>query len=156
MSQMKIDDRSTSPVIAMEREFDAPIELVWAALTDPAQVVRWYGGHGFTNPVCEMDVRPGGRWHHVMRTPDGHEFPADFEFVEVAPPTTLVWRPVDHGHGGPHDCTVRVELETLGARTRWRMTATFHSLVDRDAANAIGFAHVLAQGCERFAALLGR
>lgn len=34
-------------------------------------VVQWYGGHGISSPVCEMDVRPGGLWRHVMRNPGG-------------------------------------------------------------------------------------
>jgi hypothetical protein len=41
------------PVIVITRDFDAPRELVWKAITDPKQVAVWYGGPGFSNPVCE-------------------------------------------------------------------------------------------------------
>src|SRR5260370_21770732 len=83
--------------IVMSRVYDAPRSLVWQAMTRPEHIRRWWGGPGFSNPVCEMDVRPGGLWHHVMRFPDGHELHLDFIFLEVEPPSRLVWRHVDHG-----------------------------------------------------------
>jgi hypothetical protein len=45
---------SSEPVIAITRVFDAPRTLVWKAITDPKHLARWYGGPGFTSPVCEM------------------------------------------------------------------------------------------------------
>ena len=74
---------TTEPIIRMTRMFDAPRALVWRVFTDPKHVARWYGGHGIENPVCEMDVRAGGLWRHVMRFPDGTEFPLELVFVEV-------------------------------------------------------------------------
>jgi uncharacterized protein YndB with AHSA1/START domain len=108
------------PVLVLERVFDAPRELVWAALTDPDQVKHWYGGRGFENRVCEMDVRPGGRWRHVMRTPDGVDHALEFVFLEVKPPERLVWRTAGPaaGAGGPHDNTMTVTLTPAGERTR--------------------------------------
>lgn len=147
------------PIIVMTRLFDAPRELVWEALTDPRHVVHWYGGDGFENPVCEMDVRPGGRWRHVMRTPDGGQHPLEFVFLEVIRPEKLVWRNADHGQpgvGGPHDNLISVTLEALGRRTRWVMVARFNSFEDREAAQRIGFTTVLKQGTDRFAAILAR
>ena len=153
---MKADVHSTDePVIVMERTLDAPRDLVWDALTDPSQVVKWYGGYGFENPVCEMDVRPGGRWRHVMRTPDGVERPLEFVFVEVVRPEKLVWRNADYGRrGGPHDNVVTVTLEAAGRRTKWKLVARFPSMADRDAALAIGFTTVLAEGVEKFSELV--
>jgi len=76
----------------MVHMLDAPREVVWQAFTNPKLAARWYDGRGFANPVCEMDVRPGGHWHHVMRTPDGGEHPLHFIFVEVLKPERLVAR----------------------------------------------------------------
>jgi uncharacterized protein YndB with AHSA1/START domain len=87
------------PIIIMSRIFDAARETVWEAFTKPEHVARWYGGHGFTNPVCEMDVRPGGHWHHVMRTPDGNAFETHFIFVEVVKPEKLSWQDIDLSFG---------------------------------------------------------
>jgi uncharacterized protein YndB with AHSA1/START domain len=159
MGPMRVETPADQAVLIMERELDAPRELVWSALTDPAQVVKWYGGHGFENPVCEMDVRPGGRWRHVMRTPDGQEFAMELEFLEVVPPERLVWQNVGHdapGAVGPHNNHMTVTLEPLdgGARTRWHLVTRFKSLADRQAAGAIGFTAVLEQGTEKFADVL--
>jgi len=51
---------ANEPIIVMTRLYDAPRTLVWEAMTEPRHVRAWWGGPGFTNPVCEMDVpRPG-------------------------------------------------------------------------------------------------
>lgn len=154
---MQIEQESDEPIIVMRRTFAAPRALVWNVLTDPKHVAVWYGGHGFTNPVCEMDVRPGGTWHHVMRTPDGHEFAMDYVFVEVSPPERLVWRPADVAppppgmHASP---TITVTLEEAGAKTNWKLVARFLSVADRAAAIKMGFSHVLSQGTEKFDAIV--
>jgi uncharacterized protein YndB with AHSA1/START domain len=88
--------------IVMSRVYDAPRQLVWQAMTQPKHIRRWWGGPGFTNPVCEMDVRPGGLWHHVMRFPDGHELQLDFVFLEVEPPGLAACRSW-HAQPGPAD-----------------------------------------------------
>lgn len=145
------------PLLIMTRRFSAPREAVWKVMTEPELVKRWYGGHGFTNPRCEMDVRPGGRWSHVMRTPDGQEFSAQFVFLEVVPPERLVWRSADfETSSGPHCNVMTVTLTEADEpeRTDWRLVVRFKSLGDREAAGAIGFADVLAQGCERVEALV--
>jgi uncharacterized protein YndB with AHSA1/START domain len=150
---IEIDDRSKDePVIVMRRVFDAPREVVWSALTDPKHVAKWFGGHGFENPVCEMDVRPGGRWHHVMRTPDGEDHTMDYVFVEVVKPERLVWRNAEGGagpSGGPHDNVMTVTLEEAGRKTKWTLVAKFRSMADREMARKIGFAGVLGEGTEK-------
>jgi uncharacterized protein YndB with AHSA1/START domain len=55
----------------MTRTYEAPRELVWEVITEPRHVIQWWGGAGCSNPICEMDVRPGGDWRHVMRFADG-------------------------------------------------------------------------------------
>ena len=83
------------PTITMSCFYDAPRAQVWEAITEPRHVRQWWGGPGFSNPVCEMDVRPGGLWTHTMRFPDGREMHMKFVFVEVDPPKRLVWKHVD-------------------------------------------------------------
>jgi uncharacterized protein YndB with AHSA1/START domain len=149
---MNIETSSTiEPVVVMTRTFDAPREKVWAAFTDPKHVVHWYGGHGFSNPVCEMDVRPGGHWRHVMRTPDGHEFEMRFVFVEVVKPEKLVWQSEDYGKrkAGPPACIMTVTLEEAGHRTKWTLVSRFESVAARDAALASGFTTMIEQGSEK-------
>jgi len=50
------------------REFDAPRELVFKAWTDPKHLAQWWGPKGFTNPVCEWDVRPGTNLKQFVET----------------------------------------------------------------------------------------
>src|SRR5258708_7533074 len=72
------------------REFDAPRELVWRVWTEPKHMAQWWGPRLMTNPVCELDVRPGGAYRIVMRSPEGTDYPIRGVFREVAPPARLV------------------------------------------------------------------
>ena len=72
------------------REFAAPRKLVWRACTEPDHLAQWWGPKGFTTPVCEWDVRPGGKIYVVMRGPDGTDYPMGGEFREIVPPSHLV------------------------------------------------------------------
>ncbi len=102
--------RESSPVAsAVERElvltrtFDAPRRLVFQAWTDPKLLAQWWGPHGFTNPVCELDVRPGGAIRIDMRGPDGNVYPMTGVFHEIVEPEKLVFTSaVPDGEGGLH------------------------------------------------------
>lgn len=88
--------KESSPVhhaqraLDLTRIFDAPRDLVFRAWTDPKQVAQWWGPHGFTNPVCEMDVRSGGAILIHMRGPDGTLYPMKGTFQEIVKPERLV------------------------------------------------------------------
>ncbi len=77
--------------LVLTRTLDAPRALVFEAWTDPAQLAQWWGPHGFTNPVCEADPRPGGKLYIEMRWPDGPSHPMYGEFVEVVKPERLAF-----------------------------------------------------------------
>ena len=77
--------------VHLTRIFDAPRELVFKAWTDPKHVAQWWGPKGFTNPVCELDVRPGGAILIHMRGPDGVVYPTKGVFHEIALPERLVF-----------------------------------------------------------------
>lgn len=72
------------------RMFDAPREVVFQAWTDPERLKRWWGPKGFTNPVCEVDARPGGAIRIDMRAPGGVVYPMTGTFVEIVKPERLV------------------------------------------------------------------
>jgi len=141
----------SEPLIIMRRTYDAPRAKVWEASTEPHHVKRWWGGPGFTNPVCEMDVRPGGLWHHVMRFPDGHELVMDFVFIEVEPPARLIWQNIDHGRrkGPPPTCKITSTLDEDGGKTHTTMIAEFCSFADRDYALGMGFTGPIAASNDR-------
>jgi uncharacterized protein YndB with AHSA1/START domain len=149
---MHVESPADQPIIIMTRTFDAPREVVWTAFTDPRHVAKWYGGHGFANPVCEMDVRPGGRWRHTMRTSDGTDFPMEFVYVEVVRPERLVWKPANHPKPPPPgqlNVVQTVTLEDAGRQTRWQLVSKFDSIADRDLALNKGFTRVITQGAEK-------
>ena len=75
----------------MTRFFRAPRPKVWQAWTDVDQLAQWWGPKVFTNPRCEIDVRPGGKIHIDMRAPDGTVYPMGGEVEEVVPPERLVF-----------------------------------------------------------------
>jgi uncharacterized protein YndB with AHSA1/START domain len=57
--------------LTLVRTFDAPRELVFRAFTDARHLAQWWGPHGFTTPVCEIEARPGGAVRIHMRGPEG-------------------------------------------------------------------------------------
>lgn len=93
--------------LVITRVFDAPRDLVWKAFADPKAARQWWGPKNFTTPVVELDVRPGGKWHAVMRSPDGKEYPQHGVYREIVPPErlvfTLIWD--DEGPGSEMLCT---------------------------------------------------
>jgi uncharacterized protein YndB with AHSA1/START domain len=111
----------TSPrEIATTRLFSGPVALVYALWTDPAHIVKWYGPSGFTNTVQKMDVRPGGDWIHVLKGPDGREWPNHSVYTEVVPNRRLCYQHQTYPHH-----TVTVIFEDLGAATRVSMRMVF-------------------------------
>jgi uncharacterized protein YndB with AHSA1/START domain len=77
--------------IEIVRIFDAPRELVYEAWTDPEHMTQWWGPRVFTNHSCKLDVRPGGAWQIVMRSPDGTDYGCKGIYSEVTPPERLVF-----------------------------------------------------------------
>ncbi len=80
-----------SKAINITRAFDVPREAVWDAWTQPELFAQWYAPDYFTIPVCELDVRPGGKIRIDMKGPDGTVYPSSGEFEEVAKPERLAF-----------------------------------------------------------------
>jgi uncharacterized protein YndB with AHSA1/START domain len=136
----------SEPTIVMTRTYEAPRELVWEVITEPRHVIQWWGGAGCANPVCEMDVRPGGTWRHVMRFPDGQEIRMHFIFVTVEPPGLLSWK-------DPRT-SFTITLTGKGRQTTWKLVDLFNSLQERDAAVGFGFRGPIEASNDRLAAYL--
>jgi uncharacterized protein YndB with AHSA1/START domain len=117
--------------LVFTRRLAAPRALVWRLWTDPLHLARSWGPDGFTNPVCEADVRPGGRLFIRMRGPDGTEYPMRGAFLEVVPPQRLVFAtfPVDQDGNPQIDGRVTVTLEAEGEATLLRLHARAVALV---------------------------
>ncbi len=77
--------------LVLTRTFDAPRKLVYKVWTDPKHITKWWGPQHFTAPVCEVDLRPGGAYRYVMRSPDGMDFPVSGKFIEIVSGERLVY-----------------------------------------------------------------
>ena len=79
------------PEVTIKRTFNAPRAKVFQAWVDPKQMAQWFGPKGFVNPVCELDVRPGGKLKIHMRGPDGTIYPCHGTFRECVESERLVF-----------------------------------------------------------------
>jgi len=77
--------------IQITREFDAPREIVFKAMTDPALLAKWWGPRRYKTVVDQLDVRPGGKWRMRNVGADGGEHAFRGEFREVTPPERIIW-----------------------------------------------------------------
>ena len=112
--------------IVIERELDAPRELVWRMWTDPDEVARWWGPEHFTTPreKIEIDLRPGGVCRMTMIGPDGEEYANDGFFGIVEPPARLSFGEEVTDHPMIESGETTVEFIALGEdRTKIVVTA---------------------------------
>lgn len=112
--------------VTITRILDAPRELVFLMWTDPAHLARWWGPHGFTNPVCEVDPRQGGRILIHMRGPDGVVYPMSGTFHEILAPERLVFLSTaedEHGEAVLESLTTVTFAEHGNQQTRLTVQA---------------------------------
>jgi uncharacterized protein YndB with AHSA1/START domain len=123
----------------MERIFDAPRELVWKVMTDPARVTNWWGPRNYTTTVVEMDVRPGGKWRFINHTTAGEDVPFKGEYLEVEPPKRIVQTFIWDVPGFDDKAAVEtLTLEDLGKRTKVVLRDRFPSAEDLQGAVSMG------------------
>ena len=122
--------------IVSERDFDAPIDLIFAAFTQPEHVQRWLlGPDGWIMPTCEIDLRVGGAWRYVWRNPaDGREFEMSGEYREIDAPRLIVNTEVYEGS----ESVNRMELTAIDGRTHMIHTMTLPTKEVRDMVLATG------------------
>jgi uncharacterized protein YndB with AHSA1/START domain len=123
--------------IQITRVFDAPRELVFEAYTNPELVPRWLlGPEGWSMPVCEIDLRPGGAWHYVWRQTDGATMEMRGVYREIVPPSRIV---TTESWGGDWPETVNtLELSEHNGKTTLKMTILYTTTEARDAALKTG------------------
>lgn len=139
--------------ILMTRAFDAPRRLVFAAHTDPAHVPHWMTGpEGWTMPICEIDLRPGGGWHFVWRNSDGSEMRMHGRYREVMPHERLVWTEA-WGEDWPETINTLILTEQDG-RTTISQRVLYPSQETRDAALRSGMQDGVSESYDRLAEYL--
>jgi uncharacterized protein YndB with AHSA1/START domain len=136
--------------IQLTRLFNAPRDLVWEANTKPDLVRRWLlGPEGWTMPICEIDLRVGGRYRYVWAHADGREMGMAGAYAEVSPTTRLVSRELfdDDWTGG--EAENALALSDIGARTLMTLTVTYASSQAREGALKSGMLDGMETGYAR-------
>jgi uncharacterized protein YndB with AHSA1/START domain len=154
--------------LVITRIFDAPAELVFKVWTEPEHIKNWWGPKPFTAPRCEVDLRPGGEYVYVMRSPDGQEFPVQGTFKEIEKNKKLVytddmykqadfWKMMIGGKVGPDvdfpalQLIVTVTFEDQGDKTKFTLTTRFVSNDLRDAMVGMQMAEGWTSSLEKLA-----
>jgi uncharacterized protein YndB with AHSA1/START domain len=139
--------------VIMKRVFDAPRHLVFEAWTNPKYVPHWLlGPEGWTMPVCEIDLRPGGKWRYVWRKSDGAEMEMSGLYREIVPHERIV----STEKWGPEwpETINTVVLAESGGKTTATLTVKYESRAARDAAMKTGMKDGATQSFARLEKLL--
>ena len=145
--------RKGVPDLVITRILDAPRDLVFTLWTDVKHVAQWWGPRGFTNPVCELDVRVGGAIRIHMRAPDGRTHAMTGVFREIVAPERLVFSIVVPDENGKPLFEVRttVLFENDGGKTRLTLRATVIMQTDAAAPYLAGMDQGWNQTLDRLA-----
>jgi uncharacterized protein YndB with AHSA1/START domain len=139
--------------LTITRVFDAPRALVWEAYTSPEHLPHWMlGPPGWTMPVCEIDLRPGGKWRWAWRHSDGQEMGMRGVYIEVVPPERVV--STESWGGDWPETTNTVTFTEEDGRTTLSITILYASEEARDAAMKTGMTKGMEMSYDRLAAHL--
>ena len=143
--------------LILVREFNAPRALVFEMWTTPKHVAEWWGPHGFTNPVVEMDVRPGGKYRIVMRDANGVDYPGKGKFVEVVEPERLVITDEFDMEDTPDSEAVwTVAFDDIDGRTELTIRVLCQNVKDRRTLVEMGWREGTIEALERLETYLAR
>ena len=155
MSKTQITAEPGIPQIIIEREFDAPRDLVFRAYTDPELIVQWMGPRDLTMKIEEYDVRDGGKWRYISTDADGNEFGFHGVFHGMPSPDGTVQTFEFEGMPG-HVAMETLTLVERDGRTLARAVSSFQSVEDRDGMVASGMEHGVHDSHERMGELLAK
>ncbi|HYC99781.1 MAG TPA: SRPBCC family protein [Phycisphaerales bacterium] len=81
----------TDKPFTITRTFDAPLDVVWRAWTDPARLAQWWGPKGVTSTMKTFNLKPGGLWHCSLQASGQPTYWGKYTFREVTPKSRLVF-----------------------------------------------------------------
>jgi uncharacterized protein YndB with AHSA1/START domain len=115
----RFDSKPHSKDLSYKRIVKAPRKLVFEVFTRPEHLVHWWAPKPFTMPVCEVDLRPGGTWKYLFRSPEGPEHPCEAVYRELVSPEKIVMESSVPGPNGKPFFTIRqtIILEDKGQET---------------------------------------
>lgn len=139
--------------ILIVRQFDAPRELLFEAMTTPEHMKNWYGPAQHELVGCEIDLRIGGSYRYVTGLEQGGEIAFSGEFIEVDPPGRLVYTEVFEAVPGATS-TVATTLDEQDGRTMLTVLAGYPAKSDRDAVLESGMESGMQESYDRLEALV--
>lgn len=143
--------------IQLVREFDAPARLVFEASTKPEYVKQWWGPHGTSLSVCEIDFRVGGEWRYVVRNQDGSEAPFRGVYREIVAPERVSYSWIyDVPPFNQFEAIETVVLEERDGRTIATTTVVHQTKEARDGHVQSGMERGAAETLDRLEALLAK
>jgi uncharacterized protein YndB with AHSA1/START domain len=98
------------------REIPATVEDVFAAISAPERLSRWWGPAGFTNTFTVCEFKIGGRWSLIMHGPNCKHFPNEIVFAEIEPPGKVV---VQHVSEPRYRLTILLAPSPAGTVVSW-------------------------------------
>jgi uncharacterized protein YndB with AHSA1/START domain len=154
LAPLQVEARGDREIV-MTREFDAPRELVFEAFTKPELVSRWLlGPDGWSMPVCEIDLKVGGRYRYVWkRDKDGTTMATGGVYREVSFPERVVNTEKFEDPWYPGESVVTTAFAQLGERTTVTMTMLFESKETRDGVLKTGMERGVAMSYDRLDAI---
>jgi uncharacterized protein YndB with AHSA1/START domain len=141
--------------LVLEREIDVPHQLVWEAWTKPEHLRQWFAPSPWTITDCEVDLRPGGVFRFVMRSPEGADFPNIGCLLEVIPQERLVWTDALLPGYRPSEqpfFTAVVSMEPRGNGTKYTAIAIHRDEAGRKQHEEMGFHEGWGQVLEQMVA----
>jgi uncharacterized protein YndB with AHSA1/START domain len=129
----------TDRELVMTRVFDAPRGMVFDALTKPELLKKWLlGPPGWTMPVCEIDLRVGGKYRYVWQNAEGRSMGMGGTFQEIMRPSRIVATEVYEEYWTGGETLVTTELAETRSKTTLSTTVRYASREARDAAIKMG------------------
>lgn len=128
--------------LVLDRVVDVPRELVWKAWTTPEHLRHWFVPKPWTITDCEVDLRRGGMFRFVMRSPEGQEYPNIGCFLDIVPNERMIWTDALLPGYRPSEkpfFTAILTLEPSGTGTRYVATALHRDEEGRKRHEEMGF-----------------
>ena len=138
--------------IVFTRVFEAPRTLVFEAFTKPELLKRWFGPRGWSLVVCEVDLKVGGGFRFVLRSPEGMQMGMRGIYREIDAPVRSVH--TESFDDLPGHSEVTTVLSERDGKTTLIATISYESQEVRDAILKTGMEHGAAESYDRLAELL--
>ena len=165
MNAAALADHDPKRDLTFERIVDVPREKIWAAWTQPELLMPWFCPLPWKVVECEIDLRPGGLFRTVMRSPEGQDYPNVGCYLDVVENERLVWtnavgpgfRPAlgpSIGEGMEFAFTAVIALASHGSGAKYSARVIHGNKNDRRKHEAMGFEQGWGKALDQLVALL--